>query len=286
MAGRPGWLLITGAFCGVLLGASQLLAPRAPASPDAIASVDGITIPRSEYQTYLESLARDFQRAPTRSERQHVQQRLVDEELLLARGLALELPRRDPALRKALIQSVIDNHLSTVAIPEPDDKTLQTFYRNHRDYFQPPPGLALKRLIFRGNDAAERANKASAALAKGTDFDTVGKRWGNAAAPLPSGLQPLPHWNQWLQESQARQLSELPAGSITQPQPTPDGWVIYWVTGIKQNSPPEFESIKSTVLTEWRRRENERSLDHYLEQLRTAADIRLSPVVTTTGNDR
>lgn len=263
-------LLLAGAAAGLLLAGSQLVAPGLPRNPDAVASVDGQPIPRREYRAYLQALAQDREAPLGEAQRRHVLQRLVEEELLLQRGLRLQLPRRDPALRKALIQTVIDNHLASAAPEPPGEDTLRRFYEQERSYFRPPPQLALRRLYFSDE---QRARSAAAALADGTPFDGVASG-SDPAPPLPTGTQPLSRWHTWLGGERARRLAQLEPGAITAPLPDAHGWSLYWITANEAPSPPAFEAVRDTVAAEWRRRRDEELLAQYLAELRAAADIR------------
>ena len=96
-------LLVLGAIVGALLAASGVLQPSSAAlSPNDIASVNGDSIAKSDYLYYLSTLSKDRRSALGVEERQRVLDRLIDEKLLLRRGIDLGLPWSDAAVSKAL----------------------------------------------------------------------------------------------------------------------------------------------------------------------------------------
>src|SRR5207237_1032452 len=70
--------------------------------------------------------------------RRQVLGRLIDEELLVERGLELGLARRDARVRKDLTAAVIDTVVTASADPEPSPADVEAFSRERPDLLRRP----------------------------------------------------------------------------------------------------------------------------------------------------
>ncbi|MFN8641460.1 MAG: hypothetical protein U0802_07320 [Candidatus Binatia bacterium] len=143
---RPIVLLALGALLGALLAAAGLTAPgtgRLP--PDVVALVNQAPIRTEDYTRMLAAVASDRRAPLEEADKQHVLDRLIEEELLVQRGLTLDLPRLDRRVRADLTQGVIDGIASQASDHEPSDDELRAFYDGHRDVFAGPAGCACAR---------------------------------------------------------------------------------------------------------------------------------------------
>jgi hypothetical protein len=127
---RAEWLL----WCGVVLGLALAVAslsrrPRASALPaHAVAVVNGQVILSSDYDVELRAVLDGQVRPATDLEKKEAVERLVEEELRVEHGLSLDLPRRDPAARRALLTAVFDAERSAEGAREPSEQELARFY--------------------------------------------------------------------------------------------------------------------------------------------------------------
>ena len=126
---RPRVLLGIGAALGLALAALDLVGARHDAAslPDgAIAVVDGVPIPTSDYERALAALSADRRSALDDDDRRRVLDRLVDEELLVQKGLDLGLPRRDRRVRSDIVASVVESVVAEAATREPSSAEVET----------------------------------------------------------------------------------------------------------------------------------------------------------------
>jgi len=100
---RPLLLLSAGACAGLALAVAGLVAPpETPRLPEgAVAAVNGSLVRSADYERALEALAADRRDALGASEKRHVLDRLVDEELLVQRAFELGLARQDRRARRS-----------------------------------------------------------------------------------------------------------------------------------------------------------------------------------------
>ena len=96
----------------------------------AIASVNNAHIDCTEYATALQALLADKTKAPTAKDRALVLNRLIEEELLVQRGVEIGLLEGDAAVRKAVARAVIDFAMTRNAQKEISEEGLRGFMAN------------------------------------------------------------------------------------------------------------------------------------------------------------
>ncbi|RIK98486.1 MAG: hypothetical protein DCC71_20970, partial [Proteobacteria bacterium] len=137
------WLAL-GAALGIAVASATLVrrdsAPggAAAASGDVVATVNGQPVTRDKLARFAATLARERGRLELdAAERRRILERLIDEELLLQRGVALGLERSDPAARGAIVSAVMDAITSEQA-REPERAELEALYREHANEWARP----------------------------------------------------------------------------------------------------------------------------------------------------
>ncbi len=179
---RATLLLAIGASLGFLLAVSGLLEPGAPDTQAAVASVNDFDISKEEYLAYLSMLARDKRNPLTDSDRRHILNRMIEEKLLVSRGIDIGLAETDPNIRKVISTALIETIIADSSIEEPDIEELKNFYQRNQQYFARAPRLQLQRIVFRDDkqqQALQKARAAAQALAEGKDFASVKRQWGS-----------------------------------------------------------------------------------------------------------
>ncbi len=271
---KPGLLLIAGAVLGAALAASGILESPGPTlGKDLVASVNGKHISKTEYLGYLDLLARDKRNPMTGADRRHVLERIIEEKLLLDRGLGIDLPYSDPKVRKAIVNAMIQTIISDVSSAEPDPELLREFYQQNQQYFASPGQIQVQRMVFRGAEARQRAAAAHARLGA--------EAWGSVAATmadkdilsLPGSLLPISKLRGYIGPSLTDLALNLPVGGFSAPQPDQAGFTIVKLLALQHSETPALEKIREQVLREFQRRAGDDALRDYLEELREAADI-------------
>jgi hypothetical protein len=132
-------LPLLGLFVGLALAGWSVFSTRAAqgsAVPaHAVALVNQKLILASDFRTQVEVLhGVPFDQA-TPSQKAEVLQSMVDEELLVQRGLEARLPDSDPDVRAALVGAVENQIGLPLRAREPSEQELRAYYEAHRAGF-------------------------------------------------------------------------------------------------------------------------------------------------------
>ena len=136
---RALWLLAAGSVVGILLGAATAFhksGSAASALPDdAIASVNGRPIREEEYTRAVAMLAGDKRTEIADEDRTHVLNRLIEEELLIQRGIEIGLVNSDRSVRKAITQAMLASIVAESVSAQPAEDELRAFYAENPSLF-------------------------------------------------------------------------------------------------------------------------------------------------------
>lgn len=292
-AGRtPTALLALGTLIGLILAATSLFgSPRrsasspaasAPPAADAVASVNGVPLSRTEFVRALEAMGRDRREPVGPDERRRILDRLVDEELLLQRGIELGLVRRDAKVRNDLVAAVIETAVGDASSSEPSSEEVAAFYRDNAWFFAAPGRMRARDVFVKvspGDDetaARRRADEIAARLREGEDPAAVARAGDEPSAPLPDAMLPPAKLVEYLGPTVSRGALALSPGQVADPARASDGFHVVLVVERDQGDVPPLDEVESLVRSEVRRRRGEQSLRTYVDGLRAKADVRVA----------
>ena len=291
MSSRPGGsrratvLLVLGAAAGILAAAAGLVGGAGGRSlpPDAVARVNGQLIGAEEYQRVLAGLASDRRDGVDAEARRQVLDRLIDEELLVERGLELGLARRDARVRKDLTAAVIDSVVAESADREPSETELEAFSAERPDVLRRLGRLRVRQIWCRAATAADepaalaRARRAADRLRHGDAFAAVRDAAGDPElAPLPDALLPPAKLLDYLGPTALRAALALEPGAVSDPVRSRTGYHVLQVVERREDADVPLDEARPEVVAEFRRRSGERALRTYLEQLRRRGQIEVA----------
>ncbi len=271
---RPTLLLLAGALSGGLLAASGLMERDQPVLPPGVtATVNGSPIYTRQWQTYLDALQQERTRPLTGTDRARVLDRMIDERLLIQRGLDSGLVESDSTVRKAIVDAMVENLLAEVAASQPDEAQLQIFFVENLDYFAGPDLLRMDRMVFEGEAARERAGLALALLGE-RSFDTVKSNHADTEVLiLPDTPVPLTRLQNYLGPVQTLVAEGLSSGEYSGLVADGGQWIILLCRERQAAQAPTFEQIQLQVAGEYLRRQGDQRLRLYLNELRADANI-------------
>jgi hypothetical protein len=283
-------LLVIGALLGITLaGYGLFTAKRSRAlaiPPEVLALVNDRPILRSDYVTQVETqFATRFERS-TEAQQHQVFEDMLAEELTVQRGLELDLPSFDPAVRSALVAGVELEISADVLAREPSDAELREYYTAHRDRYMSDGVMRLRELVTHDPNSLRReadARDAVAALRSGATPLEVMQRYQLADSMnlLEGGHVDLGDVFEFaarekLDSKVFAAASRLLAGQVSDPISLPDGWHIVVMFARIPPAQQSYESAADAVWADLRKEELQRVRDANISYLRAKADIRLS----------
>ncbi|HEU4429435.1 MAG TPA: peptidyl-prolyl cis-trans isomerase [Myxococcota bacterium] len=278
-------LLALGAAAGIAAaGYGILRSSDASQLPEgAVASVNGAAISSDTYTRLVAGFESDTREAASPEMRARILDRLIEEELLVQRGLELGLAESDRRVRADIVQAMIRAAIAEAESAEPSERELRAFYEEERDVFTTPGRLRIAQLFVRVKDAAAdaparaRAEQARAQLAAGGELAAVRAALGDAElSPAPDALLPPAKLREYVGPSVLRVALEAELGVWSAPVRSGAGYHVIAVVEREPASTPPLDEIRDQVRSEWVRRGGDRALRSYLDELRDDADVRVA----------
>lgn len=278
------YLLLAGAALGLgaamwsALGVGQSLEQYA----DALAVVDGVPISKTVYETAIEGLASAKRNPLTDAEKREALERIIDEELLLQRALALGMGESDPSSRKALVNAMLQFTVADVGEREPTDAQLASFYAERPKLIAPQPLLTLRAVSLPMSDEA-KATAFKAALDGGAGFDETVKKFGAEGLLLPNGPVIPAKIAEYAGATVRDTALSMQAGQSVGPLEIARRFVFIHLLERKETPPPPLAAVRDVVAEEWRKREAEDAFERYVQGLRRSARISYSDDIPEAG---
>jgi parvulin-like peptidyl-prolyl isomerase len=275
-------LLLAGTLVGIGLAAWSLAgsgAPDAGLPQGAIARVNDQTISAEAFARFVGAVASERRVALDAAERRRLLERMVDEELLLQRGVALGLARHEPTARRAIVAAVIATLTAEAEAEEPQEADLRTFYAEERQRFRRPGRVSLETAFVAADGRPERelyarGEEIGRRVRAGEPMIRVAAELGDpATAPLPAGPLPLESVRQYLGPTAAQAALRLSAGEVSDPIRAVGGYHVLLLRERSDGEVPAFEQIRELVRAEYLRSLGERALRDTLRELREDATL-------------
>jgi parvulin-like peptidyl-prolyl isomerase len=281
-------LFAAGAILGlVIAGIGLFTAAGTQASgipAEDVALINGRHVLRSDFiaQTQVETTLPFDQ--TTKEQRLKVLNEMVDEELLVQRGLEVDLAASDPDVRAAEVAGVQLQVDADVLAEQPSDEQLQAYFTAHKDKYSAEGIMALRDLIFRPDEAlspeqaAAKAKEAGDAFRKGKDSDDIAATFGlKDSGKLERGdlfdfavkikLSPALY-------AAAKALSTRQAAG-----PIVEAGFVHLIL-MEKHDPGlvrSFAQARDAVMQDYKKEEQTRVETANLKYLKSKADIRLAP---------
>lgn len=234
----------------------------------AAAVVDGRPIPREAAERAVLALANDKRNPVTEADRKAALERLIEEELLVQRGVALGLSETDLAARKAIVQSVLQLAVAERVGDAPDEATLRAFHAENVGLFaQSRRTAATLVYIRRGGDFARRVTEAQTALRAGRAVPGDPQ-----ALELPRGPLSPSDLRTYLGADLADAASTAPVGEVIR-RDADDGARLVRVDAVTPGAVARFEDVRDAVRAEWERRADEEAVRAYIDRLKARARV-------------
>jgi peptidyl-prolyl cis-trans isomerase C len=286
-------LLALGVAAGVMMVAygltrgwqSKVSSPKAPAlSADVVATINGVPITSSRFAILLSAVGattEGHQMLDPR-ERSFLLDQVIADELLLQRSVGLGLAEDDPIAHRRLVEVLTESITTEASEVRPDSETLRRFYADHPQLFAREPRLELTHIFVRdsggGNAGAlRRAQIAAQKLRAHEPADRVKEEEADELPmALPSGLIPAETVRDYLGLTAYRTAQELKPGAVSDPVRVSGGYEVLRVESKEPGGIAPFESVRDSVLQEYRRSTADAALKQYVDKLRADAAIQIN----------
>ena len=273
-------LLALGACAGLIMAAAGLVERWSPSPGElpvgAIARVGGKIITQERYLQVLNDLEADKRAPLSARDRQFVIDRVVDEELLIQRGIELGLADSSPPIRKALAAAVIAQLAAEAEANLPGEQALRRLYDSDPEFFTSTARYRLRWLrLPASDDAAQlKVEDAYRQLSKGVTLEEVRQSTGLEPVPiLPDALLPLSKIRDYLGPALASQVSMLRRGVFSKPIEDNGDLHILQLLEYQPEVLPPFEEARPVLEAEYLRRAGDEALRQYLRWLRLRSEV-------------
>ena len=248
-----------------------------------VAQVNGRRISSSRFEQALTRLVGDAQTetSPSPALKQRVLEKLVDEELLVQRGIELNLHRSTPAIRQALLAAVLSVEAQGTEFQMPTDQELELFYDEVKSDFKRPAALHLRQVLIvsRGPRDAARARavaeRAASMLRAGMSLDHVCRvsQCETLDPHVPQALTPLPELEATLGPELIAAAHGLAPGAVTDVINIGNTYRVLQVEESQPATIPPLAEVQELVVQRFRFSQRRASLAEALSLLREHADI-------------
>jgi parvulin-like peptidyl-prolyl isomerase len=233
-----------------------------------------------DHARLVAGLERDTREAASGEMRERVLDRMIDEELLVQRALDLGLAQVDRRVRANLVSAMITSVTADVDADDPDADELREFFEQEQDFFTQPGRVRVGQVFFRvrgadGDAEVEpKAELAAQRLAAGEALERVRAELGDdEVSPIPDVPLPPQKLLEYLGPTATRQALELDVGDISEPVRSGTGYHVLKMIEREPARVPDYENVAELVRAEWARRQGDRALRGYLDDLRSQAEI-------------
>lgn len=280
---RATYLLLAGTVLGIVFAATGMLEESSkPPAEDIVAEVNDWSIRRDDYNNFLQLLARDKRNPLTEEDKRHVLDRMIEEKLLIQRGVEIGLIESDPQVRKTIANAMINSVVTETSTLQPEEKELRKFFADNINYFAKPARLRVQQLAFKKRSASDevyaRAAKAFAALQQGNSVAEVQEQYADPQIlNIPNVLLPPHKLREYIGPTLLKVAEQMQPGSVSPAQQTSGGYSILLVLENEPSSAVDFDKVREQVENEYRRRAGDKALRDYLDNLRDEADVVLAP---------
>jgi len=235
---------------------------------DAVITTDDLTLA-------IEAVASDKRNEMTQADRDRILSRLIDEELLIQRGIEVGLVDSDNTVRKAIVNAMINSILADASLAEPSESDLRSLYAESPALFSGAGRYQVEQIFIRSGELqSERLQQVSDALAAGLGFTVVNASFSDPVTiAVPEVALPASKLREYTGPSALQAIMGLSRGEHTGPIPVPGGKAYFLLVDLVPGTPRPFEQVRGLVAAEYTRRRDDAALRSYLDWLWSRGEI-------------
>ena len=257
-------------------------------SKKAVALVNDVVISEDQFLKYASNLGADIQPEDDVEILELLLERMIEEELLVQRGIELDLHKKDIGVRKEMIKQVID-FIIQVEKNQVNEEDIRDFYNENIGKYTPTQKIQFQSIYINS------LNKESVLLGtesdlktlqpkllklydelKTTDFLEIKSKFDeNNFFEVPNKLINIKDCNLLFGKSICNQIASLNLDEVSQPIFFDNGYFIFkLVDRIKQEIDEEYyNEIKEKIIFDYNNGLDDEKLKNYLKYLKDNSDI-------------
>ena len=266
---NTAWLII-GAFTGLIFASYGIFTDINKGqilNENIAAIVNNAEISKETYISALDRFNSDTKDELSEIDREWVLQRLIEEELLVQRGLELGMLDIDNDVRGAIVRALIASINNEVSAIQPSNEELMEYYHSNQERFTYPGAIAVKVWI------AEAKKEALLLQEAIQNNQVIFNR--NGVRPLkniPEGLLTMNKLREYIGPTLVSLITDNP-GQKTVINLSQGRWYIVEIIQRKESITSPFNQIKNQVTNEYMRFKADEKLRQYINNLKDSATI-------------
>ncbi len=268
-------LFAFGAGIGLVIALATALGPLKGGGGDAgiAARVGDGVVTKAKLDRSIAALSADNRNPVSAADRVRVLDRLIDEEALVQRGIQLGLPASDLAVRKALVDAMMQFATAEADAKQPTEAELRAFYANRPALFATEARLRVQAAVLPSYQPDAVASL-SAALKRGVPLGEAAKAAGAEPLAVPDAAMPASRLAAMAGSTVRDAAMGLQVGE-TGGATAADGRL--FIVHLSERTPgarAPFEAVRPAVQDAWERIAREQAVDRYLANLRKELRVR------------
>ena len=272
------YLFVFALIIGVLLISQELFQSKSSnqylRQQNAVALVNDMTISEDQYIKYISTLGIDVIDENDEELLEIVLEKMIEEELLLQKGIELELHKFDIQIRKAIIQQVINSVLlqNEEGVTE---KELSEYYKNNKKKYQLSQLIHLD-IIFLNSQREEDINLLLEAIST-IGFEESKKQFHQELFfSIPNRLISIKDCNQLLGNNICKDIFELNLNDISNPIKYENGFLLIQIRNTNSDIKDIdlFNRLYDKILFDFKNSKDDKYFKDYIQYLKENANIK------------
>ncbi len=244
-------------------------------SDQVVAVVNNVDIDRANYVSQVAALAEDKRNPLTNQDTDYVLQRIIEEELLVQRGIEVRLTQSDRKTRASIVDSMINMITSDANSYQPTENELEDFYNKRLDYFKSTARMRVVRLNINTSNAMQKAREIQSALQQGQGITSLITAGVIRDRYLPNTLLPAQKLREYIGPTQTKSMMSVPVGHSKVIDRGEYGASLFYLQERENVKARPFLDVRELVEGEFTRHKGDKALRDYLNWLKKRADIKV-----------
>ena len=272
------YLFVFALIIGVLLVSQELFQSKSSnqylRQQNAVALVNDMTISEDQYIKYISTLGIDVVDENDEELLEIVLEKMIEEELLLQKGIELELHKFDIQIRKAIIQQVINSVLLQNE-EEVTEKELREYYENNKNKYQLSKLIHLD-IIFLNSQREEDINLLLEAINTIGFVESKKQFHQELFFSIPDRLISIKDCIQLLGTNICKDIFELNLNDISNPIKYENGSLVIQIRNTNRDIVDNdlFNRLYDKILFDFKNSEDDKYFKDYIQYLKENANIK------------